>query len=327
MTSRVHSIDSGCVMVVTDLHGDWDMYRRYRDYFLQLKNRGQLHTLVITGDYIHTEESAESDQSLAITLDLMRLKASLGPAIVILLGNHEMPHIYHIPLSRGTHVYTPRFEAALGEHRQDIIEFFKSLPLWVRTKAGVSICHAGAFAEVHDAPALDILFNFSHQTLLDNAADQLVESIRPSLRNRITADMGIPYADVVKHYLAVDGSENPRYDDYLLGAIATQHPNFDLLWSALFTSNEHQYGNRTYTQHVKGLLSSLTDGYHLQSVLVTGHIGCPNGYKVLANNRQLRIASGTHSYPNTSVKFLMFDAATPVPNARALVKGLSSPVI
>ena len=320
--SRVCNIDAGRVMVVTDLHGDWALYTRFRDKFIQLKDQGQVNTLVIAGDYIHSEESSENDQSLAIVLDLIDLKNALDTALIVLLGNHEMPHIYHIPLSKGTHIYTPRFESVLGKHRQKVIDFFELLPMWVRTRAGVSICHAGAFAEVHDPAAVDQLFNFTHRALLKYAEDQLNEVSLPMLRKTISSDMSMPYEDVVKHYLAVNGREDPRFDHYVLGAIASQHPDFGLLWSALFSANELQYGKKAYSQHVKTLLAALSQGYYRQNTLVVGHIGCRGGYRVLANNQQLRLASGVHAHPVSTARALIFDAATPVPHARALIPGL-----
>ncbi len=312
-------------MVVTDLHGDWDLYQQYRDAFLTFRDRNQAHTLVLTGDYIHSDEPAEFDQSLAIVLDLLRLKAALGSALVVLLGNHELPHIYHIPLSRGIKVYTPQFETALGTHRQAVIHFFQSLPIWARTKAGVSVCHAGAFDAVHDPAAMDRLYNFSHKDLLRNAGERLPMELRSTLRESIGAEIGMPYAEVARYYLGVDEPEDPRYDDFLLGAVASQHPDFSLLWSALFSANEQEYGIRMYTKLVKALLASLSEGYTTQKVLVTGHIGCRGGYKVLANNRQLRLASGAHAHPIAEAKALIFDAARPVADARALLPGLWRP--
>ena len=137
--------------------------------------------------------------------------------------------------------------------------------------------------------------------------------------------MGIPYADVAQLYLAVYGPDDVRYDDFMLGAVASQQPDFNLLWSALFSANEQEYGVRMYTQLVKALLASLSEGYTNQKVLVTGHIGCRGGYKVLANNRQLRLASGAHAHPITAAKALIFDAARPVADARALLPGLWQP--
>jgi hypothetical protein len=318
--SRVCEINTGRVMVVTDLHGDWELYTRYRDYFMRYAE--QDYTLVVAGDYIHSEGPAEYDQSLQIVLDLINLKRTLGSALIVLLGNHEMPHIYHIPLSKGAYIYTPRFESALGQHRSKVIDFFLSLPMWVRTKAGVSICHAGAFAEVNDPSAMDILFHFSHRSLLQNTADNIREEFIPRLRQYISAEMGIPYDEVVRQYLSVEGPDDPRYDDYMLGAVTSQDPDFRLLWSALFSANELVYGRKMYTRYVKTLLSTLSLDYHLQSVLVTGHIGCRGGYELLANNRQLRLASGVHAHPKSKAKVLIFDAAKPISNGRPLVPGL-----
>ncbi|MDF1512519.1 MAG: metallophosphoesterase family protein [Anaerolineae bacterium] len=309
-------------MVVTDLHGDWDLYRRYRDHFLKQKARDELHTLVIAGDYIHSDGPPETDRSLDIVLDLMALQTALGSTVVTLLGNHELPHIYHIPLSRGERVYTPRFETALGSHRQQIYAFFDALPIWVPTRAGITICHAGAFSEVHNPANADLLFSFSHQKVLDYAGKLLVPEARPMLRQRIAEDMHMPYSDIVNAYLAVDSDTSPRYDDYLLGAAASQVKEFELLWSALFSSNELQYGSRIYSRHVKALLAALSEVFYPQHVLVTGHIGCPGGFKLLAHNHQLRLASGPHAYPAEAAKFLVFDAAQPVKDARDLLSGV-----
>jgi hypothetical protein len=322
VNQRVCEVESGTVMVVTDLHGDWAFYRGYRDLFLHLREQEKAHTLVIAGDFIHSEGPVEQDRSLDIVLDLMEQQRALGPALIVLLGNHEMPHIYHYPLSKGEHIYTPRFESVLGTHRREVISFFASLPLYVRTRAGVSICHAGAFAEVHDPVAMDQLRHFSHQSLLRYAEERLTNEIRQVLRKTIGDEMGIPYADVVRHYLAVESVEDPRYDDYLLGVVASQHPDFHLLWSALFNSNEMQYGRTAYAKHVKGLLSALSEGYATQQTLVTGHIGCRGGYSVMASNQQLRLASGVHAHPRTSAQALVFDASAPVTSARALLPGL-----
>ncbi len=38
---RLWSLDTGVAMVVTDLHGDWEAYTRYRDRFLALHATGQ----------------------------------------------------------------------------------------------------------------------------------------------------------------------------------------------------------------------------------------------------------------------------------------------
>jgi predicted phosphodiesterase len=93
---RVIDLEAGTAMIVTDLHGDWDAYRRYRDRFLQLQANGRADYFILTGDLIHHEGAVEEDQSLAMVLDVFALQQELGDRLIYLLGNHEMPHIYSI---------------------------------------------------------------------------------------------------------------------------------------------------------------------------------------------------------------------------------------
>ena len=70
---RLRSLDAGKAMVVTDLHGDWDAYQRYRDRFVDLQASGQADYLIFTGDLIHREDDGP-DQSLEIVLDVISLQ-------------------------------------------------------------------------------------------------------------------------------------------------------------------------------------------------------------------------------------------------------------
>lgn len=130
---RIVDLTEGQAMVVTDLHGDWDAYRQYRDTFFQLRELGQADILILDGDLIHASAPASQDKSLEIILDIIELKKELGDSLVCVLGNHELPHIYSITLQKGDELFTPRFEFAMGEHREKIVAFFDSLPFYVRT--------------------------------------------------------------------------------------------------------------------------------------------------------------------------------------------------
>ena len=143
-------------MVVTDLHGDWDAYQRYRDRFVDLQAKHQADCLIFTGDLIHSDSSATADDSLQIILDVLALKATFGEAIIYLCGNHELPHIYGFGLSKGKREYTPAFEAALSQssYRTVVTNLFLALPFYVRTAAGVSLTHAGATDVMADAKIL-----------------------------------------------------------------------------------------------------------------------------------------------------------------------------
>lgn len=320
---RVVNLESGVAMIVTDLHGDWDAYCRYRDRFLELQAHDQADYLIFTGDLIHSDGSPQEDHSLDITLDVLKLRESLGERLIYLLGNHEMPHLYGIMLSKGKRIYTPRFEAAMGEHRADIIALLDSLPFYVRTRGGVSVCHAGAAAELVIPGAMKRIFHHSHQELREMAASKLPTDRRAALRAGFAKLSGEPYDYMARHYLAVSGPKDPRYDDLLVGFLASSYPDFDLLWAALFTRNEQQYGSQDYAVFLDALLRDLSEDYQPQEVLVTGHMPCQGGYTLVAG-RQLRLASGAHAHPPDSARYLLLDVARQVRRVTDLLPGMGS---
>ena len=311
-------------MVVTDLHGDWDAYRRYRDKFMDLRANGRADYFILTGDLIHHEGTEDEDKSLAIVLDILALRREMGERLIYLLGNHEMPHIYTITLAKGKHLYTPRFEWAMGEHRAEIMTLLASLPFYVRTKAGVTLAHAGAAAELRSTQTTDLLFNFSHQAVLQAAESMIGPEKRPSLRRALTKMSQQAYDDIVRQNFGITDPDDPRYDDFLIGAIASSsHPHFDLLWQALFTRNEEQYGQSAYKNIVTGMLTTFSTKAFPQTVLVSGHMQCPGGFTQV-NRHQLRIASATHAKPRSAGQYLLFDVSKRVKTAADLLSQLAS---
>lgn len=324
---RLWTIESGVTMVVTDLHGNWDAYQRYRDRFVDLHSKGQADCLVFTGDLIHAETSA-ADKSLEIVLDVMDLQATYGQAIIYLAGNHELPHIYGINLAKGQRVYTPDFEKALtqSQTRERVIPLFDSLPFYIRTPAGVSIAHAGAPALMVNPDYAKTLFNWSHQELLEWADEMLAPEDLAALRNGYAKmHEGIPYDTLAKYYLAVSGPDDPRYNDLLRGFIASSYPTFDqLLWSALFTRCEKEYGYADYAIFLDAMLQQLSADYAPQQVLVAGHITIKGGVQIISD-RHLRLASAHHATPREAGQYLLFDAAQPNQSIKELLQnGLSS---
>jgi hypothetical protein len=320
---RIVDLTAGTAMVVTDLHGDGEAYARYRDCFLDLHTHGRADTLILAGDLLH-RTPPHPDDSLAMILDVLRLKRELGDRFIYLMGNHEFPHRYTITLQRGDDLFTPRFEWAMGEHRAAIMALLDSLPFYVRTPGGVTIAHAGAAPGLDEAGAAARLFDLSHEEILAETAVSLPPDFRPTLRKLLGRRAGRSYDRLVHDDFAVTGPEDPRYDDHLIGITAvTGHPDLDLLWRALFTKNEQQYG-RAYTAHLHTFLRVLSDGYpQPQSVLVSGHIDCDGGHK-LVNKRQLRLASAKHAHPREAGLYLLFDVTQPVTKADELLPGLAS---
>jgi predicted MPP superfamily phosphohydrolase len=321
--NRVINLEEGQAMVVTDLHGDWDAYQRYRDTFFQLQASGQADILILNGDMIHASAPKEQDKSIDIVLDIIRLKKELGNSLVYVLGNHELPHIYSITLQKGDDLFTPRFEFSMGEKRQEIVSFFDSLPFYVRTSGGISICHSGASTALGETNGVERLFNFSHQKVLERTRAQISKEERPSLIRAMRKMHGRTYNEMARKWFAVNGLNDPRYDDFLVGTLATSDEDFELLWPAMFSRNEKEYGNNSYKILLTTLLQALSTGYVRQSILITGHIDCKGGHK-LVNRQQLRLASAKHALPREAGLYLLFNARERFETAVDLVPQLRS---
>ncbi len=324
MINRILDLDAQRVMVVTDLHGDYAAYCRYRDRFLVLRAEGQANLFLLAGDYLHSPTPQETDRSLEIVLDLLRLRETLGPDLVVLLGNHELPHLYGITISKGSLVYGPRFEKVMGPHRAAILEFFDSLPFYARTRAGVTIAHAGACEGAATVEGLQRLRDFSHHAEMKKVDAFLADQDRTSLRAGLAKLIDQPYADLAAENLGVTDPADPRYDDVLRGILVTSlSPTFQIAWEALFNKNEDEYGELKYARILKACVYSLSDGYVNQCALVAGHVPVIGGHQIVAS-RQLRLASWTHAHPLQAGEYLLFDAEQPIRGVEDLLAGVHS---
>jgi hypothetical protein len=330
---RVVDWQDGVAMVLTDLHGVGDVYFRLRDQFLVAYGRGDVQRLVICGDLIHTTDGALPDDSLQMILDVMRLRAEFGAdAVMLLLGNHELPHIYSLELARGDVEFTPRFEAALTDldqqhsvyKRDDVLRFLRSLPFYARTAAGVTLSHAGAPPLASQDPAqLQRLLMFDHDMQIA-AADDKLRLYDPQRLHLIFSlqSGGRPYDSLVRHYLAVTGEDDPRYNHLLRQMALDKNGDFKLLWDALFARNELDAGLVVYEKTCAAFLDGLSADYAQQRVLVAGHIPPhENGY-VLVGEHHLRLATYAHAQPPQRGQYLLLDCAKPVQRAADLVPQL-----
>ena len=324
---RLIQLTAGTALVVTDLHGAWEPYTRVRDSFLHLLERGEADTWVISGDLIHPTAADQPDESLAMIRDVMRLQIELGPGrVVMLLGNHELPHIYSIPLARGDMVFTPGFEKALatiGESRATVLEFLAELPFYALTAGGVLLTHAGAAREVADPETFGHLLQADHIALLDVVEERLHEFGYDAARTSYERIAKVSYNREVRELMGVTSPADPRYNDLLRGTLATTNNyEFDLVWSALFARNEQDMGLPAYAKVVDQFLQTVSQVSRIQtSVLVSGHIVTRGGYG-LVGEKQLRLSTYAHARPNEAGLYLLLDCTKPARIAADLVPGL-----
>jgi len=322
--NRILDLDAGRVMVVTDVHGDYAAYCRYRDRFLALRAAGQAEVFLLAGDYLHSATPQELDRSLEIMLDLLHLRETLGPNLVVLLGNHELPHLYGITISKGSLVYGPSFEKSMGPYRARILEFIDGLPFYARTRAGVSVAHAGACEPATTAAGLQRLRDYSHRAELEKVDTFLAGQDRAALRSGLGKLSNQVYADLAAENLGVADPDDPRYDDVLRGVLVTSlSSTFQMVWEALFNKNEDEYGELKYAWILKAFLNGISEGYVNQRALVCGHVSVVGGHQIVAN-RQLRLASWTHANPVQAGEYLLFDAGRPIQGVDDLLAGVHS---
>jgi hypothetical protein len=175
-----------------------------------------------------------------------------------------------------------------------------------------------------DAQQAFKVFAWSHHDQLSEAdallADQDIASLRRAYARLSQAES---YDALARHYVAVTGAHDPRYNDLLRGFFAAADVDFCCVRSALFTKCERECGTAEYATMLATMLRHLSAEYAPQRVLVAGHMTVPNGYEVIAG-RHLRLASGCHATPREAGLYLVFDAARPIQEIEDLLPGLHS---
>jgi hypothetical protein len=189
------------------------------------------------------------------------------------------------------------------------MQFLKSLPFMVRTKAGVMLTHAGASDLTASEESAAMLLTFSHEDLLAEVDRLLTRSdILDFISENLQMSMD-EYDRKSWDLLAVTGSDDPRYRDLLRGFIATSlEPEWPIVWDFFFTQCETNSGLSHYGGVLKRFLSYYQESGQPQKFLVTGHIPVRNGSAIIAE-RQLRMASWSHSRPREAGRYLLFDTA------------------
>lgn len=326
MPDRFVNLTEGTAMIVTDLHGDRDAFNRYVSRFRTLYQAGEAQRLIFLGDVIHGYGPQQTDASLPMILDVLALREEFGAdRVLMLLGNHEMPHIYGVTLAKGDLEFTPRFEQMLGDHREKVLAFFDSLPFIIRTAAGAMLAHAGPEIEV--IGQADMLRSFDHQAILRAAEQVIAQAGDPTpLYRQYSAVYRTPYQQDAAHYLGVKGPDDPRYSHLLRGFIISQQdPTFQVLWNALCTQNEIGLTEFAYVQVCQQFLAAFSaDAPVPQRVIVSGHIITPLGGYTLVNRFHLRLSSATHARPREMGCYLLLDCAKPVRGANELLGSLGS---
>jgi len=283
----IRDIQSGKLMIASDLHGNGFDFRQILKVYHKLKARGKADYLVFLGDLIHACPGKQKDESLEMIKELMKMEANQeGSDVICLLGNHEFVHIYHIPLVRGNLEFTSWFENRICKEREEIIRFFMNMPLMLRTKGGVLINHTGSSDRYgpEEKFGFEWFRNYQHKG-----------EFKAHLEN-------------IRKY-------NPQ-----IGSGFMNTAEGDYLWDVLMNGNERQYGDR-YAQLVDELLlfASKDRMDAPMKVLLSGHIGVHYGAETVGGQK-LRLCSSAGCLRDLEKKYLLLDADKTCQNSFELIE-------
>ena len=317
---RLRHFDDGIAMVVTDLHGEGLVFDHIMQTFFDLLESGKADRLILCGDLIHIRR-AVPDDSLRMMMEVIKWQKKLGEdTITMLMGNHEMPHVYNITLAKGRDEFTAPFEKALTKYgtRDEVYKFLRGLPIYVTTNAGVLISHAGATPAVTKAHEAQNILTFDHDALLQLGEDRLLNSVDIE---QLKSDKN--YLRQAMTFTGVTGIDDPRFHHMLRGQILSQgEDEFEFLWDVLFARNEQKWGVEAYTFIAEEFLQAIGDvTENILNVVVAGHIGTIGGHQ-LVGKKHLRLSSFAHAHPNDTGEYLLLDCATKINMATDLLPHL-----
>ncbi len=130
----------GKLKIFADLHGNWRNYSRIKKIFIGSDKDCYL---ALLGDYIHGSPGYP-EESERVLDDLIGLKRRYRKRVIPLLGDHEHSHIGGPSVSKHGVDQTLAFEYRLSQDKiKKYKNFFRSLPLLIKTGSGIVISHSG----------------------------------------------------------------------------------------------------------------------------------------------------------------------------------------
>lgn len=155
----------GKALIITDIHGNLSDFKKFMHIWDEYEDTVDNH-LILTGDFIHAM-GLVNDKSVEI-LEYVKFLWENISNIHVLLGNHEWSTVSNKSLFKAGINQSYNFDELLKDKfgktkckkkLEEYIEFFKKLPVAIRTANGVFISHAGPPTNVK---SLDEIANITY---------------------------------------------------------------------------------------------------------------------------------------------------------------------
>jgi Icc-related predicted phosphoesterase len=168
--SLVELPKKGKAMVITDIHGNLDDFVKLMDIWDNFKD-GKNNHLILTGDFIHAM-GREDDKSIEV-MELVRSEFYNDPNFHVLLGNHEWSVIGKINIFKAGNdlnsnlrmLFQKRFGSSWENKFESYTDFFRKLPIAVKTGNKVFISHSGP---AKDIKSINEIINITGSGYLNN---------------------------------------------------------------------------------------------------------------------------------------------------------------
>ena len=156
--------DYGRLIVVTDLHGNYQDYMKYLELWDFCDEDCHID---FAGDLIHSSNSM--DYSIEIMDDVIAKSKSYSN-FHVLLGNHEWAHITGTDIYKNMNNQRLTFEKLITSRKGNLqptldnyIKFFKSLPYFIKTDNGLFISHAGPSKRINSMDDFKTIFSDDYE--------------------------------------------------------------------------------------------------------------------------------------------------------------------
>jgi hypothetical protein len=283
---KIIDIPRGRLMVVTDLHGNWDDYLQAWRVFTELHELGEVDKLIFLGDLVHNR-NPKRDESIRILDDLIRRGANQPESLCLaLIGNHEMVHIYHIEMWRGADCYSEPFERAIRGRREHYIRFLMDMPIAVRTEGGTLLNHAGPSGIV--GLGREKAYNVTFDLLREWPHEEQLAKCRKR-------------AKLPKSFDPLNNFD-PR-----IGLAFVKKKKGIFFWELLMNKNENRY-HEHYRSILERFMRFMAQGRERPlTVMVNGHLQVPKGLRIV-DPLQLRLSSGFGAKSDRYKTYVVVDA-------------------